>query len=129
MSSPLAGLTDLVLLSLEGNDILDFSPLEELFGKVPILTGNNPGFPTEGPIIEGPWLWMIAPITGMSTLEAANSGTDFLAQLSDGAVTELEIATEGAKEGEPVGDGVWTIGKSTNLLVTSTKWLTPPVWK
>ena len=109
--SPLAGLTDLVLLSLEGNDILDFSPLEELFGKVPIWTGNNPGFPTEGPIIEGPWLWMIAPITGMSTLEAANSGTDFLAQLSDGTVTELEIATEGAKQGEPVGDGVWTIGK------------------
>ena len=109
--SPLTALSELEYLSLENNDIWDFSPIEDLFGKIPILTGNNPGFPAVGPIIEGPWLWMIAPITGMSTLDAAASGTDFLAQMSDSAVTELEIATEGAKEGETVGNGVWTVGK------------------
>ena len=109
--SPLTALSELEYLSLENNDIWDFSPIEDLFGKIPILTGNNPGFPAVGPIIEGPWLWVIAPITGMSTLDAAASGTDFLAQMSDSAVTELEIATEGAKEGETVGNGVWTVGK------------------
>ena len=109
--SPLTALSELEYLSLENNDIWDFSPIEDLFGKIPILTGNNPGFPAVGPIIEGPWLWVIAPIMGMSTLDAAASGTDFLAQMSDSAVTELEIATEGAKEGETVGNGVWTVGK------------------
>ncbi len=109
--SPLAELTELVFLSLSGNDIWDFSPIEGLFGKIPISTDGNPGFPTEGPIIEGPWLWVLAPIYGMSTMDAATSGTDFLAQMSNGAVTELEIATEGAKERGSVGNGVWTVGK------------------
>ena len=44
-------------------------------------------------------------------MDAATSGTDFLAQMSNGAVTELEIATEGAKVGSPVGNGVWTVAK------------------
>ncbi|MDE0636557.1 MAG: leucine-rich repeat domain-containing protein [Candidatus Poribacteria bacterium] len=108
---PLAELTELVFLDLSGNDIWDFSPIEGLFGKIPISTADNPGFPTEGPKIEGPWLWVLAPISGMSTMEAAASGTDFLAQMSNGTVTELEIATEGAKEGDSVGNGVWTVGK------------------
>lgn len=108
---PLAGLTELAFLSLSGNDIWDFSPIEELFGKIPISTDGNPGFPKEGPIIEGPWLWVLAPIYGMSTMDAAASGTDFLAQMSNGDVMELEIATVGAKEGDSVGNGVWTVGK------------------
>ena len=35
-------------------------------------------------------------------------GVDILSQASDGAVTELEIATNGAIEGDAVGENVWT---------------------
>ena len=109
--SPLTALSELELLSLGNNDVSDFSPLKELFGKIPIWSHGNPGFPTKGPKIEGPWLWTIGPTKGMSSIEAATSGIDFLEQMSGGVVTELEIATKGAKAGEPVGDNVWTIGE------------------
>ena len=109
--SPLVGLSELESLSIGGNNVSDFSPLKEFFGKVPIWSVDNPGFPAKGPKIEGPWLWMVVPITQMVSLDAATSGIDFLERMSDGVVTELAIATNGAKAGEPVGDNVWTVSE------------------
>ena len=109
--SPLTALSELEILGLTGNRVSDFSPLKEFFGKIPIWTLGNPGFPTKGPKIEGPWLWMIGPTNGMSSIDAATSGIDFLEQMSNGVVTELGIATNGATAGAPVGDNVWTIGE------------------
>jgi len=103
--------SELESLSLANNNISDFSPLKAFFGKVPIWSVDNPGFPTEGPKIEGPWLWMVVPIEKMTSLDAATSGIDFLEQMSDGVVTEQGIANNGAKAGEPVGDNVWTLSE------------------
>ena len=72
---------------------------------------HNPGSPKAGPKIEGPWLWVIVPTVGMSAQSAAASGIDFLAQASDGAVTELKVATDGATAGFPIGDSLWTADK------------------
>ena len=109
--SPLAALTNLTFIDLEDNEILDFSPVDALPAGVSIIRHNNPGFAPAAPKIEGPWLWVIAPTDDMSGSEAAASGRDFLAEVSDGEVTELRIATEGAVAGEPVGDKIWTVGK------------------
>ena len=109
--SPLVGLTNLTFLNVRNNDISDFSPLDVFAERVNIIRQNNPGFIPDARKIEGPWLWVIAPTDGMSGSEAAASGIDFLARASSGTVTELEIATEGATEGDPVGDKVWTVGK------------------
>ena len=100
--SPLSGLIHLESLNLQGNLISDFSPLAGL-SKIPRFRG--------GPKIEGPWLWVIAPTDGRSGSSAAASGIDFLAQMSDGAVTELKVATDGATEGSAVGNSVWTAYK------------------
>jgi len=109
--SPLAGLINLTSLRLENNEILDFSPLDGLPASVIIVRHDNPGFTPDAPKIEGPWLWVIAPTDGMSGSKAAASRRDFLSEISDGEVTELTIATEGAVAGEPVGNKVWTVGK------------------
>ncbi len=111
--SPLAGLSNLERLDLRNNAISDFSPLEGLPDKTSIrMEGNpDPGFSTGGPKITGPWLWIIVPTGGRSGADAAASKIDFLAQMSDGAVTELKIATNGAIEGNLVGDKAWTVGK------------------
>ena len=76
-------------------------------------TENNQGTVVQGPAkIEGPWLWVITPTGGRTTgANAAASGKDFLSEMSDGAVTELKIATNGATAGAPVGDSVWTLHK------------------
>ncbi|MDE0009891.1 MAG: leucine-rich repeat domain-containing protein [Candidatus Poribacteria bacterium] len=108
---PLASLPNLTSINLENNNILDFSPLDVLPGNVNIVSHNNPGFTRDAPKIEGPWLWVIAPTEGMSGAKAADSGTDFLRQMSGGTVTELTIARQGATEGDAVGDKVWTLGK------------------
>ena len=63
-----------------------------------------------GPKIEGPWLWMIAPTSGYSGPDAVCSETDWLAEVSGGAVTEQQVATEGAIAGVRVGNKVWTLG-------------------
>lgn len=109
--SPLAGLINLTSLNLANNEISDFSPLDALPESVRIVRHNNPGFTPAAPKIEGPWLWVIASTDGMSGSEAAASGRDFLSKISDGEVTELAVATEGAMAGEPVGNKVWTAGK------------------
>ena len=109
--SPLASLYNLRTIDLQDNAIADFSPLYALLGSVSINWNGNPGAASGVPRpIGGAWLWVIAPTGRMAAPAAASSGTDFLAQLSNGAVTELQVAKLGAKEGEPVGDKVWTLG-------------------
>ena len=60
--------------------------------------------------ITGPWLWMIAP-TEAGQGGANATDVDSLAEASDGAVTEEMVATEGANEGDAVGDLEWTLGE------------------
>ena len=56
---------------------------------------SNPGFPQGGPQIEGPWQWLMLPIE-----ETAHGLlVDYLAEASDGKVTEQQIATIGASDG------------------------------
>ncbi len=107
----LATLPSLVLLDLQDNEILDFTPLNELERRgVSIIRNNNPGFSTDPPKIVGPWLWVIVPTDGRSGKEAAESGIDFLDQVSNGTVTEQMVATQGAVQGVSVGKKVWKIG-------------------
>ena len=111
--SPLAGLTNLERLDLRNNAISDFSLLSGFPEDALIRMEGNPGDlrARGGGKIEGPWLWMIAPTGERGGANAASSGIDFLAQMSGGAVTESKIATNGATEGNRVGDKVWTVGK------------------
>ena len=106
--SPLAGLTNLKHLSLDSNAISDFSPLKALFDKIYIQVGNNPGFFSQGgPKITGPWLWVLLPGAQFEDFR----DRDLLAGASGRKVTEREIATNGAVEGESVGDSIWTSHK------------------
>ena len=100
--SPLAGLTNLKWLGLYDNEISDLSPLDGLRENIKLIWHSNPGFPTDAPKIEGPWLWVLLPEARL------NSSTDLLSEASGGTVTEVEIATHGAIEGGSVGEGVWT---------------------
>ena len=60
--------------------------------------------------ITGPWLWMIAPTeTGQGGAKSIN--VDSLAEVSNGIVTEADVATNGANEGDSVGNLVWTLGE------------------
>ena len=68
-------------------------------------------FPTAGPKIEGPWLWMLLPTSEPGGAKAAASGIDSLARASGGSVTEQDIAANGATAGAAIGDRVWTPGK------------------
>ncbi len=95
--SPLAGLTNLTKLNISHNMIADISPLDGLSEDTTLIYHENPGFPSGGPKIEGPWLWVLVP----------RGSTDLLAEASDGAVTEQKVATIGAAEGKPVGENVW----------------------
>ncbi len=107
--SPLAGLTNLKRLDLRKNDIEDFSPLDALRSQtfIQMLHTSVEGLPP----MTGPWLWMIVPTLDAWGSDAAHSGKDYLAAASGGKVTELKIANNGATEGSPVGDKVWTVGE------------------
>ena len=109
--SPLSGLTNLKWVNLERNNVSDFSPLDGLPELTTIIDFLNPGASVKpGPSIEGPWLWVIAPIDireGMNAGDIVESGIDFLSEMSGGEVTELKIATQGATKGAPVGNSVW----------------------
>ena len=61
------------------------------------------------PKITGPWLWMIAP-TEAGRGGAASTDVDSLAIASGNRLTEQQIATAGANEGDVVGDLAWTLG-------------------
>ena len=125
--SPLSGLTNLTRLSLENNNISDvaslstltnlkwlglhhnsisdFSPLAGLRETTTISRALNPGVPTGGPKIEGPWLWVTVPG------ERLDSNTDLLAEASANTITEQQVATHGVIQGKPVGENLWTQGK------------------
>ena len=100
--SPLAGLTNLTWLGVYRNEISDISSLDGLRENITFLWHANPAFPKGGPTIEGPWLWVVLPY------RVPSGSRDLLSEASEGVVTEVEIATHGAIEGEPVGDDVWT---------------------
>ena len=103
--SPLAGLRNLEELYLHRNNISDISPLDGLRENTQLVWFDNPGFSQGGPKIEGPWLWMFVQGAYLP------NSIDYLSQASDGAVTELEVATHGAMEGHRVGEHVWTSHK------------------
>ena len=102
--SPLAALTNLTWLDLSHNEISNFSPLDGLRENIKLVWHDNPAFPTKAPKIEGPWLWVLLPDTVGDHL----TDTDLLSEVSESAVTEVEIATHGATAGKSVGDNVWT---------------------
>ena len=120
--SPLAGLTNLDRLDLRNNAIADFSPLAALPDETFVRTDGNPGVPSGGPKITGPWLWAIVPGTRL------DDRTDFLARATGGAATEIKVATNGAKEGKAVGKSAWTLhklsinGNNINRMTDSLGW-------
>ena len=121
--SPLASLHNLVKLTLQNNLISDFSPIESLPMLISLLRFGNPGVPSAGTKIEGPWLWVIVPGIRL------DDSTDFLAEASNGAVTEVKVATNGAKEGKAVGDSKWashtissTGGNNINEMTAELDW-------
>ncbi len=59
--------------------------------------------------ITGPWLWMIAP-TDANQGGQASTDVDSLDEASRGKVTEEDIAKNGARAGEVVGEYEWTPG-------------------
>ena len=104
--SPLAGLTNLKWVIIPENEISDISPLDGIRENIPTFVWyDNPAFPETGPSIEGPWLWIVLPNTDRS------SSKDLLSEASGGAVTEVEVATNGVTEGQPLGNDVWTFRK------------------
>ena len=103
--SPLSGLINLEWLDLRVNQIPDISSLDGLAARTYISWLKNPGAPIEGPKIEGPWLWVPIPEKQL------DNSTDLLSEVSGGSVTEHQIATRGATEGEKVGNYEWTAHK------------------
>ena len=65
-----------------------------------LLWYHNPQFPEGGPSIEGPWLWVALPYH-----YPINS---VLSEESGGTITATEVATHGAREGQAIGNSVWT---------------------
>jgi len=106
--SPLAELHNLIFINLENNDIENFLPLNAAIRRGAVIIGINN---VDAPKIRGPWLWTIAPTGELSGSEAAKSGTDFLEQATDGAITEEMVATQGAVPGASVGKKEWKIGE------------------
>ena len=100
--TPLARLTNLRWLGVYNNRITDLSSLKGLRENTTLLWHGNPAFPTDAPKIDASWLWVVLPYSQPSGRE------DLLSKASGGAMTELEVATHGAIEGQAVGDDVWT---------------------
>ena len=53
-----------------------------------------------GPKIEGPWSWVLVPGKDLGSI-------DLLSAASSGAVTEVDVATEGARPGKAIGNSEW----------------------
>ena len=102
--SSLASLPNLTWMGLTENPISDVSSFERFSEETSISHSNfiNSAFPEAGPKIEGPWLWVIVPGSRLDN-------TDLLAKASGGAATEVKVATFGATEGKPIGDGKWRV--------------------
>ena len=78
-----------------------------------LITGNSGKediVGESGPKITGPWLWMIAP-TEAGQGGANSNNVDSLAIASGGNVTEADIAANGAREGDAVGNKAWTLAE------------------
>ncbi|MYB64259.1 T9SS type A sorting domain-containing protein, partial [Candidatus Poribacteria bacterium] len=103
--SSLAGLINLEWLDLRVNQIADISALDGLAARTHVSWLKNPGAPIGGPKIEGPWLWLPIPEKQL------NSDTDLLSEVSEGSVTEHQIATRGATTGKAVGNYEWAAHK------------------
>ena len=103
--SSLAGLINLEWLDLRVNQIVDISSLDRLAAHTHVSWLNNPGAPIGGRKIEGPWLWVPIPEKQL------DNNTDLLSEVSEGSVTEDQIATSGAAEGKTVGNYEWTAHK------------------
>ena len=101
--APLRSLVNLRQLDVTYNRINDITPLAPL-DSLDILWGENPGFPRGGPKIEGPWLWTWIPASH-------HHGWDMISEATGGTVTEWQIATHGAIEGQPGGSSAWTSHK------------------
>ncbi len=120
--SPLSNLSNLERLDLRNNAISDFTPLDSLSDKTFVRMVGNPGFPTGGPKIRGPWLWAIVPGTRLDTR------TDFLARATGGAATEIKVSTNGPVAGKVVGESTWTWhslgsgGNNINEMTESLGW-------
>ena len=120
-------LTNLTHLHVHSNNISDIETLEWLMaqGTVVYFSGN-PAFETPGPKIEDRWGWLIVPATNVNSgSQAAGSGRDFLSEVSDGTVTETDVAVNGASVGTQVGHYVWT---SAPLNATDRDNLNTIVW-
>lgn len=108
--SPLANLTNLGMLDLRHNTISDIQTLDRLMAQGTVVYfSDNPAFQTPGPQIEDGWVWLILPATNVNHgSDAAHSGRDFLNEVSGGAVTEADVAVNGATAETQVGNSVWT---------------------
>ena len=106
-------------LNLHGNPLSDASINTHIpallakgmnvhYSRIAIASAQNIVDPPEK--ITGPWLWMIAP-THRNQGGAPSIDVDSLAAVSRGAVTEAEVAANGANEGDRVGGFVWTLGQ------------------
>ncbi len=100
--TPLARLTNLRWLGVYNNKVTDLSSLKRLRENTTLLWYGNPVFPIDAPKIDASWLWVVLPYSQPS------GGEDLLSKASGGTVTEVEVATHGAIEGQAVGDDVWT---------------------
>ena len=107
--TPIAKLTNLRRLDLHGNEINDTGPIRQLLQRNPNLKLDIDL--DAGPKIEGPWVWMIVPTDQKSDGKATASEKDWLKAASKGRVTEQQMAINGARPGDIIGNKVWTLGK------------------
>ena len=107
--SPLVNLENLSALHLQGNPIEDVAPLRSLLERYPSLHLDIMHTLYAVEKITGPYLWIIAPTEkwrgGIESLDV-----DSLHGASNGTLREAEVAQNGAKAGDAVGDYVWTLG-------------------
>ncbi len=65
--------------------------------------------------IQGPWLWMIA--------EGSDIDTDYLSTVSNAAVSEALVSTNGVKSGDTLGDLQWTPEVIPPSVHCATEWV------
>lgn len=104
--SALSALPNLTWLGLAANEQVNASQLERFSTKTSIAYSDFVSLPLPevGPKIQGPWLWAIMPGAGVSNV-------DLLEQVSKGGATEVKVATFGATEDKPIGNGKWKAHK------------------
>lgn len=88
-------------------DIVDevVAPEPEPFADVPRITASDALSQDK---ITGPWLWMVTEIpTKYDDFETISA--DLLMDASDGAVSEIDVATNGVASGDSVGTWLWTL--------------------